>query len=204
MSLTDVVRYKKLSQINHHNIFSIKRSIHGQLYLLNDLHNICHFGLSTEGMKMLTKICSVDLITGFGISLPQHEKVRHCRSVSGVTGQSNVDNVDSRLLKIVSSIAVKLLPKLIHEVQPKSSDHVDISMSLGLTNQKCHEYIHFTHFNHVLPGLVNLPPYLSDDIICNLSTLATYFSNVFIPHHNLEQSFPLSSVLDSFAMSEAV
>ena len=54
---------------------------------------------------MLTKICSVDLITGFGISLPQHEKVRHCRSVSGVTGQSNVDNVDSRLLKIVSSIA---------------------------------------------------------------------------------------------------
>ena len=198
LSLEEVTRRSKKKKSVR--VFALKRSSHGQVYMITDLATICHFALGSNAFKILQKIFDIRIVTGFPdedvSTLPP--QVRYCVSVSGRDPEMKMrSDHDRTLITMATKLAHEILPMIIN-LKKNVSDRVNYSFSLGLTGSKCHEYESFTIFNNVKPGLISNPG-LTDEMLASFGNFAEYFSKVTVPLLRMQDGFFFTDALNEFA-----
>ena len=187
-------------------VYLIKRSLHGQVYLVNGLGIVCHFASGALGIKVLRDIFDVRVVNGYEPieSYPIRDlplEIRYCVSVSGrrKKSKSQAPTHVSKVMKICNDIGENLLPTLLSKPK-RDSDRIDISINFGMTDQKCHCYESWTIFGNIKPDLITGSIKLvSNKILDDLGRLCMFFSDNIVPYHHLESAFPVDTILDGFA-----
>lgn len=171
----------------------IPRSIHGQLYLVQGLSKSPHFSLGPEGVKVLLSFCC-------------EKKIGFC-SYNGTSEHYTKSNTGTLFVKTVNHLKHSFIEdgytKLMNEMTntlwdtlfsstPKNSYRAPQLLNLGITNQKCDQYVRCTITGRVGLNLISTKSkkmQLSEDSLKSIGSLLMFLIDYCLPSTSLKNVF---------------
>ena len=180
-------------------VLIIPRSIHGQLYILQGLHNSPHFSLGPNGTQTLIDFCNVKKVSFY------HSKQNKEMTDNIPTGMyvksvipNNVSYTEKKYIQLMKEMTHELWYSLFH---PEQSRHIRAShlINLGVTNQKCDQYVRTSITGRVGLNLISTKTQkidLSKTALSSIGKLLMYIIDFCLPATPMSQSFQGTSIFE--------
>ena len=180
-------------------VLIIPRSIHGQLYIVQGLHNSPHFSLGPNGTQTLIDLCQVNKVSFYN-SNQKKEMTNDIPAGMYVksVNPNNVSFTEKKYIELMKEMTHELWYSLFH---PEQSRHLRAShlINLGVTNQKCDQYVRTSITGRVGLNLISTNTQkidLSKTALSSIGKLLMYIIDFCLPATPMSKSFQGTSIFE--------
>jgi hypothetical protein len=171
----------------------IPRSIHGQMYLVQGLSKSPHFSLGPEGVKVLLSFCSEKKI---GFCSYNGTSEHYTKSNTGTVFVKTINHlkhsfIEDGYTKLMNEMTNTLWETLFSST-PRNSYRAPQLLNLGITNQKCDQYVRCTITGRVGLNLISTKSkkiQLSENALKSIGSLLMFLIDYCLPSTSLKNVF---------------